>query len=52
MREISKSGWMYHMAIFYNLFEMYDGEEDVKRVSKIFFPNNFVSLFKSFEVMM
>ena len=36
------SGCIYHMATFYYLFEIYDGKEDVKRVSNIFFPNNSV----------
>ena len=50
-RAFSKNGCIYHMATFYYLFEMYDGKEDVKRVSNIFFPNNSASLFKSFDVM-
>ena len=44
-RAFSKNGCIYHMATFYYLFEMYNGEEDSKRVSNIFFPNNSASLF-------
>ena len=49
-RAFRKNGCICHMAAFYYLFEMYDGKEDVKRVSDIFFPNNSALLFKSFEV--
>ena len=42
-RAFSKNGCIYHMATFYYLFEMYDGKEDAKRVSNIFFPNNSAS---------
>ena len=49
-RGFCKNGCIYHMATFYYLYEMYDGEEDDKKVSKIFFPKNSRSLFKSFDV--
>ena len=35
---------------FYYQYEIYDGKEDVKRVTYIFSPNNSLTLFKSFEV--
>ena len=49
-RAFTKNGFIYHMVTFYYLFEMYDGKENVKRVSHIFFPNNSLSLFKCVEV--
>ena len=41
-RAMSKNECIHHMATFYYLFEIYDGKEDVKKVSNIIFPNNSV----------
>ena len=50
VRAFSKNGYIYHVATFYYLFEMYDGKENFKRLSHFFSLNNSLSLFTSFEV--
>ena len=47
-RACSKNGCIYHMAMFYHLFEMYDGKDDAKRVSNISFPKQLCIIIQKF----